>query len=774
MSNPESPSRAEEAELSEHDEIHSEDFQFVLKHLLNVYKPILEEDLRRANAPEDLKKEAEATPPGCEDELALASRIFDNFVTEEVAVRLLPEEGRKLLGPIENWRWCFLHIRCCIIFGWLLCRRQRTFRAFAYYLYRYWLCVRQVLGTPVSHPPTAEEREDFQVLVKALASAYKPYLTDQLASVEFPTGVPDEVLGGRIDCLEGEDEAATVFERLLTAETAPALLGRQAFEAHSKDPHFWFCRCWCLCAIRFGCCLARSRNLIDFLRCLLFYRRCLRDCFRPLTCQLTDPHDCVEEQEFLIVGVLRGVEIRGTATGAFCSHYTIEWRQSGIGPWKTNGVHYPGNAAQGPCGVVSGTLGYLATFPFVAPGLVEIRVCVFSTQGGSPHCCTIQFELQRNLVWIRGIEGIEAADPPGIFDPTAQLVDVSGAVRSFGTALRVFGSAEVGGCQGADIKRYTLSYHSGFVDYNTPLQLDAGTNLKFEDVLTGTWREFHFPPGCNPAFNWLQDAYWSTQVPQSFPIVPSEPPCPAPALWTSTPLPLLNCQSGRYTLRLTVEDTGGGVKHDLQQVWFDNKNIYGQITQIFPVPPCSTINLGQFALGNGDCTVAWPAQLHGIAFDELIEEGNFAPPSDNYDGYQLWIKKDGGAWFQIPIPGPGAPPWGGPFIGTSRVGQPGVRCPNADPPPCLPAPACIPPFGPGILAILDLRRLDKFCNPAEPGLTLDRAHKDPITGQEIPGECCGYIIWLQVRDKSICPSLSGGRHQVDDFFPFCICNDLRR
>jgi hypothetical protein len=126
-----------------------------------------------------------------------------------------------------------------------------------------------------------------------------------------------------------------------------------------------------LCSIRFGCCLARARNLVDLYNCLRFYWRCLRECFRPLTCNLSDPHDCVEEQEFPIVGVLRGVEIRGTAAGASCSHYTIDWRPNGIGPWKTAGVHYPGNAPQGPCGIVNGTLGYLATFPFVAPGLVE-------------------------------------------------------------------------------------------------------------------------------------------------------------------------------------------------------------------------------------------------------------------------------------------------------------------------------------------------------------------------------------------------------------------
>ena len=122
-----------------------------------------------------------------------------------------------------------------------------------------------------------------------MAAAYKPYLTDQLATVEFPAGIPDEVLGGKIDCLEGQEEAAAVFERLLTVEAAPALLGKEAFVAHSQDPSFWFCRCWCLCAIRFGCCLARARSFLDLFRCLAWYRRCLRECFRPLRCEIIKP-----------------------------------------------------------------------------------------------------------------------------------------------------------------------------------------------------------------------------------------------------------------------------------------------------------------------------------------------------------------------------------------------------------------------------------------------------------------------------------------------------
>ncbi len=150
-------------------------------------------------------------------------------------MRSLPPEGRQQLGPIDRWRWCLLHIRCCIIFGWLVCRGPRTFRTFAYYIYRYWICVRQALGTPVATPPTEEQRHDFQTLVQALAGAYKPYLTDQLASVEFPAGIPDEVLAGKIDCFEGEEEAAAIFERLLTVETAPALLEKRPLMPTAKS-----------------------------------------------------------------------------------------------------------------------------------------------------------------------------------------------------------------------------------------------------------------------------------------------------------------------------------------------------------------------------------------------------------------------------------------------------------------------------------------------------------------------------------------------------------
>ncbi len=765
-------------------ELNNPNFQVVLKALLGAYQPILEQQLNLAKNPQQLQKEA-SVPPNCADEFAEADALFGKFLNDDIARRLIPEKNREQVGAIENLAWCLRNIRCCLIFGWLVCRGPRTFRAWAYYVYQYWLCVRQAVGTPVANPPTEAERADFTTLIESLATAYKPYLTDQLASVEFPAGIPDEILNGTIDCFEGQQDTCAIFDRLLTTEAAQALLGKEAFATSSQQPNFWLCRCWCLCSLCFGCCLARARSFIDVVWCLVYYFRCLENCFRPLTCELSAPTGCVQEQAFPNVGIFRGVQIFGTATGFDCDHYILQWRQNGIGPWQSGSIVYPGGASQGSCGVIGGLLGYLSTFPMVAAGLVEIQLCVYASDPGVAPCCTtIDFELNRNLVWIEGIEGIDAATPPGVFDPTAQLVDGSGTVRSFGTALRVFGSAVVGGCSGQSIKRYTLSYQQGFttttagawtqfweVDYNTPYQIDTNLNSIFMQALTSQWEEMDFSSFdpfptphwvCSVVGDYLQQAYWSTQNPvggyavqyPSPPVSCGEAPS---STWNSTPLALPNCQSGKYTLRLTVEDTLGNKTDNLRQVWFDNKNIYGSIAQLGSFAQCATIDLSAFAGSSADCSVPWPAPLTGIAYDEYILEGTFSVPSDNFGGYSLQIMKAGGGWHSLPIPGPGSPPWSGPFVGTSRVGDPGTRCPTAVPPP-----GPIPPLTNGILALIDMRRLDAVCNtnPADADLVLQR------------GECCGFIVYLSVWDTSICPSLPDGRHEVDVEFPFCICNDL--
>jgi hypothetical protein len=761
-------------------ELNNPDFQVALKSLLAAYQPIFEQQLNLVKDPQELQKQVQTGQPTAAEEFAEAHALFQKFFTEDVAQRLLPAQAREVLGPIEQWRWCYEHIICCFVFGWLVCRWPRTFRGYAYYLYEFWKCVRQVIGNPVSNPPTEEERRDFDTLVKILAEAFKPYLTDQLASVEYPERVPEEVISGEINGFTDNKDACVIFERLMTTEAARALLGADAFKKQSEQAFFWFCRCWCLCALCFGCCLARARDVKQVVWCLYQYYLCLRDCFRPLTCDITAPTGCVQEQAFPSVGVFRGVQIFGTAAGASCAYYTLQWRQGG--PWQSTGIVYPGGTPTGTCGVVGGLLGYLTTYPLVSPGVVDILLTVFSSVAGEGPCTfTASFQLQRNLVWIDGLEGLNAVD---IFNPASPIEDGSGVIRSFGTALRVFGTAEVGGCTGTTIKRFTLSYQPGFttttggtwtqfweVDYYTAGQLDAGTNLLFEDNLTSQWAEVDWFVGmsCFVAFDKLNKvSSWNTQFPGGpFPV--QYPWLPVKCLeapvstWNSVPLALPNCQSGRYTLRLTVEDTASVKTDSLRQVWFDNKNIYGQIAQLGSIPACATIDLSFFAGGSADCTKAWPAPLLGIAYDEYIEEGNFTLPSDNFGGYSLEILKDGGSWHSLSIPGPGSPPWGPPFVGTNRIGDPGVRCPTAVPPP-----GPIPPLTNGILTMIDMRRLDSVCNtnPADADLVLQRATATT------PGECCGFVVHLTVWDTSICPSLLGDHHEVDIYFPFCICNDL--
>ena len=456
------------------DELQSPDFQFVLKALLDAYQPVLEQELKRTRNPDELRKEAAAHPPRCEDEIELANRILGKFFNEETALRAIPAEARQALGSPEQWRWCLRHLRCCLIFGWLVCRAPRTFRAYSYYLYLYWRCIREGIDRPVGNPPTEAERKDFAILVEELAAAFKPYLTDQLASVEFPAAIPGEVIAGRIDCREGLHEACEIFERLLTARAAEALLGKETFAAR----HGYFCRCWCICAMCLGCCLARARTIQDVLWCLVYYFRCLRRCFGPLTCNLTDPNGCVSEDANPQLGA-DVVAVKGTAEGAGFDHYILEWSDDGGLTYQATGFIYPpappGNSGPGTVAVSNGLLAYFDTTN-QNPGNYEIRMTVFSNTGATV-LCTIQFQLFKKDVRILGIDGYFNLDT-GWADPAAKFVEnvpvlcsrpASVSEVSFGGCLSVQGGAFVGGCSNTKVKSYILDYKPGFEsDCNTP------------------------------------------------------------------------------------------------------------------------------------------------------------------------------------------------------------------------------------------------------------------------------------------------------------------
>ena len=737
----------------ENDEIQDQDFRYVLKELLSAYQPILEQELRLAQSPEQLEKEAAANPPNCEEEFALANRLFEKFFTPDVAVRLLPPEGRELLGAIDRWRWCFLHIRCCIIFGWLLCRGPRTFRAFVYYLYHYWRCVRQVLDTPVHSPLTEEEHKDFQFLTYALAGAYKPYLTDQLATVEFPSGIPEDVLSGKIDCFEGEDEAAAVFERLLTIDTAPALLGRAVFEAHSREPFFRFCRCWCLCAIRFGCCLARARSLIGVLRCLVFYRRCLRDCFRPLVCQIIRPaiNSCAEATFVGACSSLVGIQITGTAGGALFHHYTLRYSYGGSP--VNNAVVYP-DCSRPPANpsfnvpVFGGTLGYL-DLTLLPPGVTEFTVYldVFDSTG-SHVTCTQTFQVRTTAVEITAaakVNALVAEDPfhPGTFtklikatnDPSPTVPELS-----IGGSFSSDGSAYVIGCDRI-MTQFVLNRFSAPPAFPVPsfptaaggTQLLATGAVVYDDIPAHPWQSGCFPVITpNVILNGNLVALWSSNnciflgMPYT---VPKVKPVP---FWNSLPL------NGRYVLHLEVRDRllpagpfpGTVAAVDQVVVWIDNQQPIGVIKSIGGVTGCGDLHLKDY--------VGTTAEIVGVAWDPPIDPT--APqqkPNDNFGAYSLSFQKDGGGGSGIPVPP-----------------APQARVPNIWP----------GPLGGAVGTLTDwdiVLALDGGVGPVPPG--------SPKLAR---GDRCAYVIVLVVSDSTHVGD-SGSNHSTPPIlYAINVINDI--
>jgi hypothetical protein len=793
-----------------------EDVQSALSALLAVYRPTLEEQLRLIANPQQLQGQVQAGRQSCADEFAEAYALFEKFLTEDVAQKLLPAQARELLGPVEQWRSCLPYLRCCLVFGWLCCRWPRTFRGFAYYLYEYWRCVRQAVGNPVSDPPTSEQRRDFATLVNILAAAFKPYLSDQLATVEFPAGVPDEVISGAIDCSTDDEDACAIFERLMTTEASRALLGEAAFKEMSQRNYFWFCRCWCLCSLCFGCCLGRARDVQQIVVCFDAYVACLGDCFRPLTCAITAPSaDACAVEQYYTGPHVYGIEIVGTAAGAFCDHYVLEWKDPLAPPaaYTQAFIVYPPPAAPagpGACGIVGGVLGYLQTFGSPVPSDVEVRLTVFSAQPGQAPCVVeVSFQIFETRVSIEAVWGIPVQSPPGWPDPNAQLVNTAlgspAQVASFGTDIAIYGHAWVGTCSGKTIKRYTLSYQSGFVtdptvgpwtqfwqvDYNTPLQQAAIANGYID--LTSYWilNQFCPLPGLCPSpvpyIDWdelIPTEWWAGPAPYTPPgllgnpsppaqFFPVDPQVPA-VIWATQSLPSTNCFSGQYTLRLTVEDTMGNLYYDTQQIWFDNKPIYGEITGMLGVPPCAVINLSQL-MNAPNCNAIWPLAIQGIAYDEYILESDTTHhPSDNFGGYCLTVTRQGGAESEciaialsvaLPVPAPASPT----TVGTNRIGDPGVRCATASPPPTMP-----PTKSSNTLTTIDARMFDAVCAasamPKPPaGFALNRAN--PATGQ--PGDCCSFWLALDVWDTTVCNDGPNGRHQPPTaIWPFYICNDL--
>lgn len=733
-----------------------DDFHFVLGELLAAYKPVLAADLQRAESPEALTKEALANPPSCEDEFNQAFALFERFSSDEVAQRLLPAAVREQLGPLERWRWCLLHLRCCIVFGWLMCRGPRSFRGSSYYLWRYWRCVREVLGAPVSNPPTTAERADFAQLVQALAQAYRPYLDDQLASVEFAQGLPDQVLSGQVDCFEDGDANTQILERLLSTDTAAALMGRELIAKHRADPFFWFCRCWCLCAIRFGCCLARARNLRDVFRCLRSYRACLRRCQRPLHCRLTAPTGCIRGETDILPGrILEPVQ--GDAEGINFGHYLIEVRSPG-GTLLSGAVIYPNNlgqpdvaATQGSFSVSGGTLGWVDTRKCAVDAGIELlssttftlTLRVFSAQGGElqPRC-TGSFSLSVNEVYIKRVSAPWSVDYTSPAEPLRASDSAAAALSTIGGSMHVRGAANVYGCFDEKIREYTI-WAIPDPTFSEP-QPAPFTGI----VPGGDWRlvtHIEFNPmsiaqPSGPPINYTADQVRASNVLDGDPApdvltnvwsarsecicvhIDSTNLCTcwnvpslAASAFNSHTLPKQdppNQQgaSGKFSFLLQVIDTAGNTYYDIQRAWVDNEPIQAAIVGIGNQAPCSDMYT-QTPEG-----VFKTVDVRGHAWDQYIDRNDLtAPTSNNFDSYQVRFVKQGALSPQVVL----------------------VNSTNTVPPRALALPA--ESLATGTLTPWNLQVLDAASNPL--GLPADQ-----LLG---PGEACVYNVILEAWDKTV-------------------------
>lgn len=743
------------ADGADGDEPIDDDFRFVLGELLAAYKPVLEADLRRAESPDALIKEALDSAPNCEDEFAQAQALFERFTTEEVATRVFPAAVREIVGPAERWRWCLLHLRCCIIFGWLLCRGPRTFRGSSYYLYRYWRCVREALGAPVANPPTAAERADFTQLVGALASAYKPYLDDQRASVEFPQGVPESILAGGIDCFEDGDASAQILERLLNTDTAAALMGRELIAKYRAEPLFWFCRCWCLCAIRFGCCLARARNLREVFRCLRSYRRCLRLCIRRLHCALTDPNGCVRGRTDIVPG--RILEpVRGDADGAGFARYLIEVRDPAAN-LLAGVVVYPNGAAlpdlgatQGNFAVSGGTLGWIdmkkcaldAGVALLTSTTFEVTLRVFAGDGSElAPPCTTHFDLSVNEVFIKRVStpwSVDFADPN---EPLRVANSAASALATVGGGLHVRGAIDVYGCTNEKIKEYTIwAIPDPTFTFPQPPAFSAvvpGATWKLVTHIEYSAQTVAQPIG--PAINFTADEVRALNVLDGDPQpdiltnvwgvrtevkcvlidamvfcfsknVPSLDPSGFDSNALAKMLPVHEGGSGKFSFLLQAIDTSGNTFYDVQRAWIDNEPIKLAIVGIGNQAPCSDMYTQTHA------GIFKTVDIRGYAWDQYIDTGDLATPtSNNFDRYQVHFLKQGAVSPEVLL-----------IDSTDTV----------------PARAAVLPaetLSVGVLEAWDLQSLDAASNPM--GLPADQ-----LLG---PGEACVYNVLLRGWDKTV-------------------------
>lgn len=474
---------------------------------------------------------------------------------------------------------------------------------------------------------------------------------------------------------------------------------------------------------------------------------------RHLNCQITAPIGCATT-EYDAANDRLIIRVTGTASGTVFGHYTLSVAGTSIP------VIYPGGGGSGTAPVTNGELGQLdITGLEPATGLV-ITLTVFPAGAGSSKPCTQTFDIQRRMVYITKVGGVPAqvmgAHP---VDPSEPLKLVKADAlpatpeASLASAISVEGGADVYGC-GRQMSEYVLQYRSVPSPDPPHQQDDAGpwTNinapLPFGDAThprTYTFLSAQLP---NYVLNGKLTRHWVLRSILQWlsPIIFADRWITEELAWNTTAL------NGRYTVRLRVQHqpivgppspTPPEI-YDTATVWMDNRPIDGKITHMAiagggGLGVCDELVLSQFVQAGHKVD----AEIIGRAWDPIILD-SYPPsdrPNDNFNGYQLQFKKDGGSVW-------------------TNITNSSTRVPNIlqqSPLPALPAAT-------GVLASWDIvGALD--AGPLPGGIP-----PDPYP-RIYRGQRCAYLIELYVSDTTHVGD-SGSPHQIWDYFPFCIVNDL--
>ncbi len=470
-----------------------------------------------------------------------------------------------------------------------------------------------------------------------------------------------------------------------------------------------------------------------------------------LVCDLTAPSGCIDDNTKLLED--KYLAVIGTASGCGMVDYDLQLLWNGTKDVSSGAIIYSnfsGNPdpalLHGNHSVMGGNLGFIlmskaienAGSDLITSTSFEVRLTV---HGSNKSVCTsaLLFRIKASEVYIKNIGGRVAHD---VVNPGEQLriADAAGAeIGAIGMGAGIWGAARVFGCLNQKINDYGIYFiKDDFVTpqpangaaydplangFTTICNVDFGAG--FSTFTPDQLRQWNVLQGPNALISnngfytyidvitlYIGGIPFVLQIPEGL---------VAGMSWNTGP-------SGRYSVLLKVTDTNGFSYYDIQRVWVDNELPTAAIYNIGSLPPCSDLYTKTWVDPGKTISKFKVLDINGMAFDPLIIGTDLNNPSDNFNFYQLTIKKQGLAGPEV--------------IHTSNVTVPGRALPGTN------------------LFTFDLSWLET--NAHVPGVPDNKL---------LPDETCAYIFSLWVQDKTALNNATDVHHTHFDF-PVKIINSV--